>query len=219
MPAPSNLRASLLLVFLLAGCAGTDGVTIGDGPTDAAPATTPMSTSGGESPGAIPESTSMDPSDAGPADFDTPVPPPETKVPDAGAPPQTNPQPPPTDPIEAARVDCVKTINLYRASVGRAPLARWNNAEACVDAQAGYDAYYQQAHAAFRQCTEVAQNECPTWPGATPSQAIDTCLQAMWAQGPSSGNFRNLTSSSWSHVACGIYRTTGGRYWLVQNFR
>ncbi len=210
----------LTVALLTSGCAGTDGVTIGDGSSGPdASAMTPTSTASVPNLPA-PRSVTGD-VDAGSVDFGAPVKKPTTMPTDAGvhvAQPDAGP-PPAVGLLEAGRVECVDAINLYRASVGRAPLTRWSSAEACVDIQAHYDAYVQTPHASSRQCREATQNECPSWPGATPAQAVASCLQKMWSEGTSGGNFRNMLSTQWSHVACGFFRTPSGRWWLVQNYR
>lgn len=208
-----------LLVTLTTGCSGTDGVTIGDpadGGTGAA-----TTTFANEAPpsASVPEPASASPSDAGPMDFDAAVPVPDVQTPPDGGTAMIGGPPPPANPAETFRVDCLAALNRYRAAAQRAPLVRWASAEGCVDAQANYDAYYQTPHAAFRRCSEVAQTECPSFPGATPEQALDGCLRAIWAQGASSGNVRNLLSTSVSHAACGVVQNAQGRYWLVQNYR
>jgi hypothetical protein len=216
---PLSRIAMLVASLCAAGCAGTDGVPIGGAP-DAAASPAPASTSALP---ALPPPPESDEIDAGAANFDVPVAPP-TSIADAGVLPTPLPTfpdaaPPPVDLLEAARVECVDVVNAYRAAVSVPALARWVGAEACVDAEAHYDAYYQRPHAAFRQCTEATQNECPNWPGQTPAQAVASCLQAMWNEGPTGGNFRNMLSTRWSHVSCGFYPSASGRWWLVQNYR
>ena len=207
------------LLTLVLGCAGTDGVTIGDGSSSPDGGASTMASANTGSP--LPGPPAAIDVDAGPMDFDAPVQAPTHVSMDAGAPvtlPDAGP-PPAVNLLEAGRFDCVESINLYRASVGRAPLIRWTNAEACVDVEAHYDAYVQTPHASFRQCNEATQNECPSWPGATPAQAVASCLGTMWSEGPSGGNFRNMLSTQWTHVACGFFRTTNGGWWLIQNYR
>lgn len=209
--------ASLIMVAATMACSGTDGISIADPADGGAGAATTTFANESAPPPAVSEPVAVT-ADAGPMDFDAAVPVPDVKAaPDGGA--MLMGSPPPSNPAETFRVDCVAAINRYRASVQRAPLVRWTGAEACVDAQATYDAYYQAPHAAFRRCSEVAQTECPSFPGATPEQALDACLRAIWAQGASSGNVRNLTSASVTHAACGVVQNAQGRYWLVQNYR
>jgi hypothetical protein len=123
----------------------------------------------------------------------------------------------------AAAEDCVEIINQYRASIGLSPYARWTDTEACVDDEARRDAEANQPHGSFGSCSERAQNTCPGWPG-TPESMIGSCLAAMWAEGPGSdfsqhGHYINMSSTSYTKVACGFYVTASGRVWTVQDFK
>jgi len=125
-------------------------------------------------------------------------------------------------PASAAQT-CVDAINRYRATLNRAPLARWTEAEGCGDDQARSDAASGQAHGAFGQCGESAQNECPNWPGPAETM-IGGCLQMMWDEGPGSdyskhGHYINMSNPGYSQVACGFYTKPDGRVWSVQDFR
>jgi hypothetical protein len=122
-----------------------------------------------------------------------------------------------------AAEDCVDTINAYRASIGRAPYARWTAAEACVDDQAHDDSQSHVPHGAFGHCGEWAQNECPGWPGP-PEQMIGSCLQAMWNEGPGDdfsthGHYLYMASTQYTKVACGFHVTANGSVWAVQDFQ
>ena len=117
---------------------------------------------------------------------------------------------------------CVDTINAYRATIGRAPLARWTAAEACAESQGFSDSETQTAHSAFGRCGEWAQNECPGWPG--PSDVmIGNCLAAMWSEGPGTwpahGHYINMANSSYTKVACGFAVLSDGKVWAVQDFQ
>lgn len=118
---------------------------------------------------------------------------------------------------------CVDTINNYRSSIGRAPLARWTAAEACVEDQGFADNQSGTPHSAFGQCGEWAQNECPNWPGP-PEQMIGTCLQLMWNEGPGEpysahGHYINMSNPGYTKVACGFAVLPNGRVWAVQDFQ
>ena len=113
---------------------------------------------------------------------------------------------------------CVNTINDYRASVGVPALARWYSAEPCVDDQAYSDSQSGQAHGAFGQCGEWAQNECPGWP-SPPEGMIEDCLAMMWAEGPGGGHYENMKNEDSTMVACGFYDTGNQGVWAVQDFR
>lgn len=127
------------------------------------------------------------------------------------------------NPHDGAAALCVDTINMYRATLDLEPLTRWEDAEECSNDEAAQDAASGQAHGAFGQCDERAQNECPGWPGP-PSEMIEDCLAAMWAEGPGEdfgahGHYLNMSNTSFSQVACGFHRTDEGRIWAVQDFR
>ncbi len=118
---------------------------------------------------------------------------------------------------------CVDTINNYRSSIGRAPLARWTGAETCVENQGFADSQSGTPHSAFGQCGEFAQNECPNWPGP-PEQMIGSCLQVMWNEGPGQpysehGHYINMSNPNYTKVACGFAVLSNGRVWAVQDFQ
>jgi hypothetical protein len=113
---------------------------------------------------------------------------------------------------------CVDTINDYRASVGRPPLARWSSAESCSDQEAQSDGETNTPHGAFPSCGEFAQNECPGWPGPA-EQMIIGCLDLMWDEGPGGGHYDNMENPQYTEVACGFATMSDGSIWAVQNFR
>lgn len=118
---------------------------------------------------------------------------------------------------------CVDKINEYRGMLGLTPYARWTDAEICSDGEAKSDSETGTAHGAFGTCGENAQNECPGWPGE-PEQMIDGCLAQMWAEGPGAdfsthGHYINMSSMSYTKVACGFFKTADGSVWSVQNFQ
>lgn len=122
-----------------------------------------------------------------------------------------------TDPLSATRVACVDRINDLRASVGLGPYARWTDAERCSDDQAESDSNSGQAHGAFGQCGEWAQNECPGWQST--AEIVQGCLQLMWDEGPGGGHYDNMTSTQYVSVACGFFEAGPGEVWAVQNFK
>jgi hypothetical protein len=133
------------------------------------------------------------------------------------------PTPVPTGSNNDASQLCVDIINDYRASIGRAPLARWTAAEGCVEDQGFADMQSGRPHSAFGQCGERAQNECPGWPGP-PYQMIDDCLAAMWAEGPGEpysehGHYINMANPGYTKVACGFAVRSDGRVWAIQDFQ
>ncbi len=123
----------------------------------------------------------------------------------------------------AAAEECVRRINQYRATISLPPYQRWAEGEACADDEAKKDAEANRPHGSFGSCGERAQNTCPGWPG-TPETMIDSCLGLMWAEGPGSdfsthGHYLNMSSTSYTRVACGFYVTPLGSIWTVQDFR
>jgi hypothetical protein len=127
-----------------------------------------------------------------------------------------------TDALAAARTLCVKTINDYRATLGLKPYEEDASQDVCVDGQAKADSISMKAHSAFGKCSESAQNECPGWPGP-PDTLITGCLKSMWAEGPGTdfskhGHYINMSSTSYTKVACGFYQTADGSWWAAQDF-
>jgi hypothetical protein len=111
---------------------------------------------------------------------------------------------------------CVDRINAFRATVGLPPYERDAGSEACADGQARSDSESGDAHGAFGDCGEWAQNECPGWDSI--EQTIDGCLQSMWDEGPGGGHYDNM-AGDYSEVFCGFYTTPDGEVWALQNFR
>jgi len=127
-----------------------------------------------------------------------------------------------SDPDEAATQLCVDTINMYRATLGLPALARWTDAEDCSDAECLSDGMTNTPHGAFGMCGELAQNECPGWPG-DPADIIGGCLELMWNEGPGDdfnthGHYINMSNPNYTKVACGFAPGMGG-VWAVQNFQ
>jgi hypothetical protein len=118
---------------------------------------------------------------------------------------------------------CVDDINAFRATLGLPPYARWTPEEACAGDEAAKDAAANQAHSAFGQCGEWAQDECPGWPGP-PGSMIGNCLQMMWDEGPGDfnqghGHYINMSSTSYTMVACGFHVLGDGKVWATQDFK
>jgi hypothetical protein len=112
---------------------------------------------------------------------------------------------------------CVDTINQYRSQAGLPPLQRWTESESCADGEAQSDSSTGRAHGAFPSCGEVAQNECPGFPGQ-PENALPQCLRTMVDEGPGGGHYQNMFSTEYTRVACGV-TMVGGTMWSVQDFR
>jgi hypothetical protein len=126
------------------------------------------------------------------------------------------------DRYDGLRQQCVDRINELRASVDLPPYERWKDEESCADGEARSDSRTGTPHGAFGSCGESAQNECPGW--SSLDSIIHGCLDMMWAEGPGSdfqthGHYINMTSTRYTKVACGFYKTPEGSVWAVQNFR
>jgi hypothetical protein len=142
---------------------------------------------------------------------------------------------PPADEWEEGRQLCVDKINEYRATVGKAPLERWKEAEDCVDAQAANDAKSKIPHEGFQKIggCGMGQNECPGY--ATVPDGLLQCLGQMWAEGPTPdgswdiphGHYMNMFGDytymgfqqHFTKVACGFAKASDGGVWSVQNFQ
>jgi hypothetical protein len=189
----------------------------GDDPTQLLPGAPRRISAIRRPPGSVPP-PEVDPSD--PTGGGNPGDPGAPSEPGGGTPSSpTNPTTPTTPNPGAAgpALTCTDEINRYRATLGLAPLARWTTQEVCSDGEAQSDSQTGQAHGAFGRCTEMAQNECPGWPGA-PDAMIKDCLKMMWAEGPGGGHYENMRGR-YTKVACGFYKTARGEIWAVQNFR
>jgi hypothetical protein len=126
------------------------------------------------------------------------------------------------DPLESYRQACVDQINAYRATLSLPPYQRWTSAEACVDGEAKSDSETGEPHGSFGACGEFAQNECPGY--GSLDATVTTCLAQMWAEGPGAdfqqhGHYINMSSTSYSMVACGFYVTPSGDVWAAQDFK
>jgi hypothetical protein len=117
--------------------------------------------------------------------------------------------------------DCVDRINQFRWECQcLPPLQRWTEAEACTDQQSADDQASGVGHDNFGACGENAQNTCPDW--GSDQQIIGGCLQMMWDEGPGEpfidhGHYINMSSTSYTKVACGSSTASGG-VWSNQNF-
>jgi len=125
--------------------------------------------------------------------------------------------------VAAARQQCVKIINMYRATLSppSPPLSEDTADEPCVDTQAQADYTAMMPHSAFGKCYEGAQNECPGWPGP-PSSIMTNCLAQMWAEGPPPqgqvNHWYNMQNPQAARVACGFYQDPQGTWWATQDF-
>lgn len=135
----------------------------------------------------------------------------------APAPTQT-PAPAQTPTLKTIQQQCFEIVNKYRAMRGLPALMRWTAKEACSDQESMSDSRTGQAHGAFGSCGEMAQNECPGYPGPV-QQNLPECLADMWAEGPGGGHYDNMTSTEYTMVSCGVHEVGDGSFYSVQNFR
>jgi uncharacterized protein YkwD len=127
--------------------------------------------------------------------------------------------------VNAKEQSCVDLINQYRKEMGQPPLSRWSDGETCAQTEASKDAAADDAHGAFGECGEMAQNTCPSW-GSVDS-VLSGCLLSMFCEGPSpSGKWDNahghhmtMVSTQYTKVACGFYAMSDGSYWVNINFQ
>lgn len=127
-------------------------------------------------------------------------------------------------PNAEATSTCVAAINSYRATLSLPAYTEWTDGETCASGEAQSDSASGKAHGAFGTCKESAQDECPGWPGDDLDTSIKGCLKQMWAEGPGTdfsthGHYINMSSSTYTQVACGFYVTSSGDLWAVQNFK
>jgi hypothetical protein len=131
-----------------------------------------------------------------------------------------------SDPLAAARAQCVQIINQDRASLNppSPPLTENTAEEPCVDAEAQTDYTQNSAHYSFihyNNCKSFAEDECPGWPGP-PSSIMTNCLAQMWAEGPPAAgqdnHWLNMSNLQYTKVACGFYQTPSGTWWATQDF-
>jgi hypothetical protein len=148
------------------------------------------------------------------------------------------------DPLNSVRQACVDTINMYRATINVAPLARASaSTEACSDLGAMEDATSGTAHGSAGMCPGTgAQDTCPELPvggGATLLSSLKQCLAQMWDEGPppsgttvaqciqdysgcflQHGHWINMSDSYMTQtaVSCGFYQMPSGDYWSNQDF-
>jgi hypothetical protein len=146
------------------------------------------------------------------------------------------------DALDAVRQSCVDHINMYRATIGLAALARAPAAtEACSDRGAMQDATSNSPHSSAGMCPNTGgQDTCPDLPvggGATLLTSLAQCLAQMWGEGPppagttiaqciqdytgcflKHGHYINMSGPGYTTVSCGFYKMASGAYWGNQDF-
>ncbi len=132
--------------------------------------------------------------------------------------PASPPPPSPGDSFGHARQMCVDRINVYRARLSRAPVARDPSGEPCADEESRLDGRSNSPHGSFGRCGERAQNACPNYPGPL-EQSLVRCLDQMFAEGPGGGHYENMINARYTRAFCGFEVMSGDRIWMIQNFR
>jgi hypothetical protein len=116
---------------------------------------------------------------------------------------------------------CADEINRYRASVGRAPLARSADLEAFAAAAAQSDGLAHQAHQFFATTNggglSKAENEILWWEGLAIRGVIQQGLKQMWEIGPA-GEHYDIMTGAFSQIGCGIF-VNGSEVTVAQDFR
>jgi len=116
---------------------------------------------------------------------------------------------------------CVDQTNRYRASVGRAPLARSQALEEFATKAAEHDANARVAHQHFALTNgggvSRAETEILWWKGVAAPDVVERGLAQMWRVGPS-GEHYDIMSGAFTEIGCGIYES-GGEITIAQDFR
>ncbi len=122
---------------------------------------------------------------------------------------------------------CVDLINDYRSQHGRSALIRDAAIEACVANAAASDSISDIAHESFQATqgcgfTATAENEIPGYPISSygsVTEVINRGTAQMMAEGPGGGHYENILRDSSTRVGCGVFVTSSGDVWVVQDFR
>lgn len=116
---------------------------------------------------------------------------------------------------------CANEINRYRASVGKAPLARSEALESFSADAAEHDTIARVAHKFFADTNGAgvsrAQTEILWWRDVPVDQVVERGLAQMWKVGPGGSHYDILTGP-YTQVGCGIY-VTGNEVTVAQDFR
>jgi hypothetical protein len=146
--------------------------------------------------------------------------------------------------LDSLRQLCVDHINMYRATLNLAALARANpTQEACSDKGAMQDGTTNMPHSSAGMCPGFGgQDTCPQLPvggfgGATLQSSLLQCLDQMWAEGPppsgtsvmqciqdyqgcflKHGHYINMSMASYKTVSCGFYEVSSTDWWGNQDF-
>ena len=125
---------------------------------------------------------------------------------------------------------CLDTINACRATMGLKPLLWSKSLEAFADEGARYDAAIGKSHVHFGKFSAAAvpsdaENAIPDWPlkdFKTVAAVVQKGTQMMWDErlNPSGEQGHYLTlKGDQTLVGCGVFVTSGGGVWVVQDFK
>ena len=132
---------------------------------------------------------------------------------------------------EGWREDCLAKINEYRATENLPPYTLASEEkQTCADKQSADDLKSNKAHGHFGDCGEWAQNSGPNFSGSSHKNAsavADYYLEMMWnekklvesgeadlnkdADYGKIGHYKNMRSTSYTKVACGITLSADGK--------
>ena len=132
---------------------------------------------------------------------------------------------PPANTVQALSY-CVSRTNELRATQGRAALSRSAALESYAAAAAEHDGRHHSPHRYFDQTrggsgTASAENLIPWWSLARYGSVLGVMqagIEAIWSEGAGGGHYRNLTSTSYREVGCGV-SVYGDEVTIVQAFR
>lgn len=140
------------------------------------------------------------------------------------------PAPPPPSAASAGEANtsdlelCVAEVNRYRRKLGRKPLTRSPDLEACAAEGARADHASGQPHGHFmgtQGCgIAFAENEIPRWPldyAGSVTNTIKKGIADMWAEGPGGGHYENM-KGDYTELGCGIF-VDGSAVTVVQDYR
>jgi len=117
---------------------------------------------------------------------------------------------------------CVEETNMYRATLGKPPVARSAELEAFANEGASYD-FSHSPHSHFGMGGGIAfgENECPHWDvsfgGGDMRGLMAACIKAFWDEGPGGGHYEIMTGG-YGNLGCGLYQE-GSEVTIIQDYR
>jgi len=94
----------------------------------------------------------------------------------------------------------------------------------CAWKEASYDSTHgaHAAHTANLYHCLGTQNECVNWSpnaGETVTQMVNRCVQAWFNEGPGGGHYTNMTSTTYTNLTCGVYKSSTGKYTVTADYK